>query len=258
MRKKIKKWAIRFTAFALFIAGILLIIVLNPLLTYANKTMHNNYSIYYNKALDPSLTTRLDEATALLKTSELYDNDLKLDICLNDGSFYTAIIKTIRGPAFAWGFYNKVVLQGTMNCSKNYDELNGYKWNLTQLFTHEMIHCLQFHKLGLWRSKPFANIPSWKWEGYAEYIARQNSDQKDLLKNIDRFLKNNKENWAIAFADNTISPREYYAYWILMQYCMNIKKMNYNQVLDNSTKEETIKSEMMKWYIQQTNRISNQ
>ncbi|QLH47729.1 MAG: hypothetical protein HWD58_20245 [Bacteroidota bacterium] len=166
----------------MLITGLLLIIVINPILTYANKTTHNNLTVFHNKTLDPTLLTKLDQATELLKASELYNPDLHLDICLNDGSKYPKLIRAIRGQAFAWGFYNKVVLQGNANYNENYVELNGYKWNLTQLLAHEMTHCLQFDKLGFWKSKPIANIPNWKWEGYAEYVSRQNTDQKDLSK----------------------------------------------------------------------------
>ena len=248
MKRKIKKWTLRLTVTGLFIAGLLLVIILNPILTYANKTIHNNYTIFHNKPIDQTLTIKLDKATELLKASEFYNSKLQLDICLNDGSKYPKLMQIIRGKAFAWGFYDKVVLQGTSNVNGNYIELNGYKWNLTQLLAHEMTHCLQFDKLGLWKSKPLANIPNWKWEGYAEYVSRQNTDQKDLSKNIARLLATDKKNWAIKFADSTIAPREYYDYWTLVQYCMDIKKMNYKQVLADTISEQTVRQEMMRWF----------
>ncbi len=71
----------------------------------------------------------------------------------------------------------------------------------------------------------------WKWEGYAEYIARQNNDQKDLLQNLVRFINTDDTQWAIHFSDSTIAPRQYYGYWLLLQYCMDIKKMTYQQML---------------------------
>jgi len=248
MKRQIKKRTLRLTVTGLLIAGLLLVIILNPIFTYANKTTHNNYTIFHNKPIDQTLTIKLDKATELLKASEFYNSKLQLDICLNDGSKYPKLMQTIRGKAFAWGFYDKVVLQGTSNCNDNYIELNGYKWNLTQLLAHEMTHCLQFDKLGLWKSKPLANIPNWKWEGYAEYVSRQNTDQKDLSKNIARFLATDKKIWAINFTDSTIAPREYYDYWTLVQYCIEIKKMNYRQVLGDTTSEQTVRQEMMRWF----------
>lgn len=251
MKRQLKKWALRLTATALLIAGLLLVIVLNPILTYANKTTHNNYTIFHNKALDPALLTKLDDATMLLKASEFYNPHLRLDICLNDGSKYPKLIRSLRGPAFAWGFYDKVVMQGVTNFKDNYVELNGYKWNLTQLLAHEITHCLQFDKLGFWKSKPIATIPNWKWEGYAEYVSRQDNDQKDLSKNIARFIAADKNEWGINFSDSTIAPREYYDYWILVQYCIDIKKMSYTQLLADTTSEQTVRQEMMSWFNRQ-------
>ena len=248
MKRQIKKWTLRLAATALLIVVLLLLITLNPALTYANKTTHKNFSIYHNKPIDPLLTASIDQAVTLLETSEFYNDNLKIDICLNDGSTYPTIIKAIRGRAFAWGFYDKVVMQGTMNCKANFVELSAYKWNLIQLLAHEVTHCLQFNQLGLLKSKPIADIPNWKWEGYAEYVSRQNINQKDLIKNIDRLQQTDKNLWGVTFEDNTIAPREYYNYWILIQYCLDIKKMNYQQLLTDPTSEKSIKQEMMKWY----------
>lgn len=248
MKRKIKKWTLRLTATVLLIAGLLLIIVLNPILTYANKTTHNNLTVFHNNVLDPTFLTKLGQATELLKASEYYNPKLHLDICLNDGSKYPKLIQALRGRAFAWGFYDKVVMQGNANFQDNYVELNGHKWNLTQLVAHEMTHCLQFDNLGFWKSKPIANIPNWKWEGYAEYISRQNSDQKDLSKNIERLIATDKSNWEIKFADSTIAPREYYDNWTLVQYCIDIKKMTYKQILADTSSEQTVRQEMMSWF----------
>jgi hypothetical protein len=248
MKRQIRKWMLRLTVTAALIAGLLLVLVLNPVLTYANQTKHNNYTVFHNKPLEPALTIRLDEATQLIQASEFHNPELQLDICINDGSKYPKLMGALRGQAFAWGFYDKVVLQGTANYKGNFVELNGYKWNLTQLLAHEMTHCLQFDKLGLWKSKPIASIPNWKWEGYAEYVSRQNNDQKDLSKNIARFIAADKNSWEINFSDGTIAPREYYGYWMLVQYCMDIKKMDYRQLLADKTSEQTVREQMMNWY----------
>lgn len=254
MKRKIIKWILRITITGLVLVGILLVIILQPIVTYASKTNHNNFVIFHNKPLDPLLKAKLDEAVVLLKKSEFYDPSLKFDICLNDGSTYPQIIKILRGQAFGWGFYNKVVLQGVANYESNYVELNGYKWNLTQLLVHELVHCLQFQRLGLWKSKPIADIPDWKWEGYAEYISRQGIEQKDFLKNMIRLTKADRNKWGINFEDSTISPKDYYENWILVQFCIDIKKMNYQQLISDLTSEEALKKEMMLWFNKQDNK----
>jgi len=247
----LRKWILRLIATTIFIAGLLIAIVLNPVFTYAGKARYNKYSIFHNKPFDPTLQTRLSEANALLNKSELYDPALRLQLCLNDGSIYPDLIQRIQGPAFAYGFYDKVVLMGNTDAKANYVELNGFKWNLTQLLAHEMTHCYQFNKRGLLRSRPIARIPTWKWEGYPEYIARQNKDQKDLMTNIQHLLRTEQidnDNW-IYFADSTGTVIPYYKSWLLVKFCIDIKRMSYEQILNDTIHEKTTEQEMMDWYL---------
>lgn len=243
-----KKWIFRLAITALVLIGFLFVIVMNPLLTYAHKTSHQQFTVYHQKSLEPSIMERLENAHRYLERSELYEHPLKLDICLNDGSVYPDLIRAIRGPAFAWGFYDKVVLQGHMHCAENYVELNGYKWNMTQLLAHEMTHCLQFERLGFWHSKPIKNIANWKWEGYAEYISRQGLVPKNLKDRLQQFYESDTTAWAITFEDGTISSREYFRYWTMVQYCLEIKQMSYRQLLADTSGEEVIETEMREWY----------
>lgn len=143
MKLKIQKLVFALAVTVVFIIGVLIIIILNPVLTYASKTKYESFTIYHNQDLDKAIYAELSRAGKLIKASEFYNPKVNLDICLNDGSVYPNILRRIRGRAFAWGFYNKVVLQGNADYKKNFVELNGYRWNLTELFAHEMIHC--FH-----------------------------------------------------------------------------------------------------------------
>jgi hypothetical protein len=254
MKRKIKMWALRLTVTLVFISCLLIALILNPCLTYANKATHNGFTIYYSTTLDSEIYSHLDQAEQLIKSSEIYNSNLKIDICLNDGSVYPSIIKFFLGDAFGYGFYNKVVLNGQLNCADNYVELNGYKWNLTQLLAHEMTHCYQINKFGIFHSKPFADIPNWKWEGFAEYVSRQGLDQKDLLPNIHRYVQSDENLWEITFKDGTVTSRQYFLYWILVKYCLEVKQLSYSQLLNDQRTEESLLTEMLNWYQQQEER----
>jgi hypothetical protein len=246
-----KQWAIRLTCTGLFISGLLLCFILNPTFLYGNKTVYGSFNIYHSQPLDPEFKTILDDATALLQTSELYDRDFRMDICLNDGSCYATLIQALHTPAFGIGFYNKVVIMGDIHVKENYTKIYRFKYNLTQLIAHEALHCLQFHTLGLWKSNPVAGFPDWKWEGYNEYIARRNPDQTDLAKNIARFNAfelTPKNGWGIPYADSTYTAKEYYQWLTLMQYCGDVKKMTFREILQDTTGEDVVRREMMDWY----------
>lgn len=253
MKKQIKKWLLRLGLICLATMLILIGIVLNPGMFYSIKTKHNNCTIFHDKPLPKFWFQYQQQATAIVSKSEVYDSLLHLDICINDGSKYPNIIKNVFGDAYAWGFYNKVVLMCNVNDYDHYAEKNGYKWNLPQLIAHEMVHCYQYNKLGFWRSNPIARIALWKWEGYPEYVARQNRDQKDLKNNIARLLvmrEINDTDW-VQFSDGTGVPVLYYKYWLLVQFCMDVKKMTFAQILEDKTEEEEIRNQMMRWYSDQ-------
>jgi hypothetical protein len=252
MKRKIIKWSIRSLAVVVLLLGFLVVIVLTPSLLYANKTVMANCTVYHNKPFDKALKLRIDDATEILKTSELYDPSIKFDICMNDGSIYPSLLQMFLGQAFALGFTsNKVALCGNVNITENYVEVNGHKWNLTQLLAHEETHGLVYHKVGFWNSNPVANHPKWKWEGYPEYVSRQTAELKDLPKNIEQLkaaTEKDKDEWGIILADSTVSPRAYFNYRLLIQYCLDVKKMSYENLLKDITSEELIRQQMMEWY----------
>ncbi len=258
--KIIFKWTFRFAMTGLILLGFLIGIVLHPSLVYANKTQFGSSTVYHNKPLDKNLKFKIDSSLQILKRSEFYDPSIKFDICMNDGSFYPSLLELFLGKAFALGFTsNKVAICGELNCKENYVEVHGRRWNFLQLLAHEETHCLVFNKLGFWKSNPVANNPIWKWEGYPEYISRIDSSQIDLVKNIDQLneaIKSNQDTWAINFDDNTVSSREYFNYRLLVQYCLEVKKMSFESLLKDTTSEQSIKNDMMDWYNKQKNNMN--
>ena len=90
----------------------------------------------------------------------------------------------------------------------------------------------------------------WKWEGYPEYVARQNRDQKDLNRNIEhlRTAEQTTGETFVYFQDSTRTIIPYYRDWLLVQYCMDIKKMTYDDVLKDTTDAAILRAQMMQWH----------
>jgi hypothetical protein len=250
MKKLIKKWLLRFTLSGLFLLFLLVTFVLYPSLLYANKTSIGNCNIYHNTPIDSMLIIRLNEAGEIVKSSELFDANLKFDICLNDGSRYPSLIKMILDEPIGTTFYNKIVFFGKINVKENYGLEDKNKWNLTQLIAHSQIHCLQFNKLGVWKSNPIANYPTWKWEGFAEYSSRKETISNNLITNIYKLLiiENSTNHSWVEFSDNTGSSLMFYKRRVLVQFCTDIKRMNFEQLLKDTTTEGVVEEQMMSWY----------
>lgn len=246
-----KRWAISaLTSGSLLVLGFI-VLLLNPSILYAHETITSQYTIYHNQPLDPAFMQRLEQAHDLVETSEVFDKALRLEVCLNDGSKYPSLVQTVWGPAFAWGFYNKVVLNGEVNAEANRLTLHTYSWNLASLLAHEMTHCYQFHHLGLWHSNPLAGYPTWKWEGYAEYVARQPKTRQDLQQNIARLQQAQQttpDRWDIQLMDSSSTSREYFNYFVLSEYCLDVKHMTFQQLLHDTTTEKATHQQLIEWY----------
>jgi hypothetical protein len=256
MKKNFKNWIFQLMVTGLFLCGLLVTFILSPILLYANKTALGNYSIYHDKQLSKNFLQRLQQSNIIIESSELYDPNLKIDVCLKDGSAYPGLIRFVMGKDLISSFYNKIIITGdAVNYSDNYIQLEGHKWNLTQMLAHAQVHCLEFNKYGLWHSNPIAKHPVWKWEGYAEYIAKQNTDQVNLQNNIEKLMQieSTANNGWMKFADSTETLISFDEYRLLTQYCIAIKKMTFVEFMKDTTDENTVRQQMINWYNKQRN-----
>lgn len=159
MKKRYKRWMFGLTVTVFVLFALLVTLILSPMLLYANKTKIGNYSIYHNKPLDKSFQKQLEESNIIIKSSELYNASLKIDVCFKDG-YYPKLIKAVMSKDFLSSNYNKIILTSdTVNYADNYIKLDGHKWNLTQMLAHAQVHCLEFNKYRLWQSNPIAKHP---------------------------------------------------------------------------------------------------
>ncbi|MGI4863113.1 MAG: hypothetical protein ACRYFZ_04265 [Janthinobacterium lividum] len=227
-----------------------IILLLNPSLLYAHETITGEFTIYHSQPLDPAFRQRLAQARALVQPSEVFDSTLRLQLCLNDGSQYPRLAQVVWGPAFAWGFYNKVILNGQVNAAANQLTFRQYAWNLTRLLAHEMTHCYQFQHFGLWHSNPLARYPTWKWEGYAEYVARRPGSPAALRQHV-AYLQQAEQRapgqWGLRLPDSTSTSREYFKYLILTEYCLAVKHLTFQQTLRDTTSERTTYQQLLNW-----------
>lgn len=244
--KLFRRWFLRIVLFFLLLLVSLLVLILNPSLLYAHETTIGQFHIYHSKKLSDKFPVILDQAKRSIAHSSYYHPETFYDICLNDGSWYPNIIAIFGAPAFAWGFYDKVVLQGDMIANANRVALNGYQWNLSELLAHELTHCMQFQHLGWRHANPMAGIPEWKWEGYAEYVARR-ADLNTLKKNWLLYTSSNKDSWGISREDGSIIPRAYAHHLLLTQYVMQVEQQSFDFLLRDTRSEEEVEQALFAW-----------
>ncbi len=220
-----------------------------PSFSYGSKTDFEGLTIYHNTPLEEGYENVLRDVMKLVKTSELYDEEFAIELCLDDQSWYPRVINEIRGPAFGFGLANKVILKSKASFIDNKAYGYGQSWQLAELIAHEMIHTFQYNKYGF----ETLSTPFWKQEGYAEVISRAGRSNYDLVSSISLMISEREkvggDHWVwITLEDESGVPSEYLRSKNLIQYMMEVEKSNYDQILEDQRTREEVESFMMDWY----------
>jgi len=256
--KKLFKRVLKITSLTI-LTGILTIaiVILFPQRLFAKKISYKEFTVYSNNKIEDNIKTVLDSSLVLIQRSELYDPAYKYNIILCNNSFYNKIDNKIlgSGPAARARLHN-VIIKVRIDAGGNLAFATFPKScdvNLTYLIAHEMTHCLQANRYGLLKFNPFKHPAFWKLEGYPEYISKQKQlSGKDysLASDIERYLNlasQAKDDWILSEEGGCESPGYYYKGKLMMEYLLDIRHLSYDQVLKDTTSENTIFHEMIKW-----------
>jgi hypothetical protein len=230
-----KKLLIGTSCTILTLLALLFVFILYPNNLFARRTVHKEFTIYADHPTKGDYKAALDKAITLIKTSELYDSKYHYDIFLTQGTFYKDVIFKLFGPGPARSQDNNILLNIPADFEQ--DLLIGPKTkrDLTSTIAHEAIHCLQFHKYG------FRSIPTWKKEGYPEYVARQG--EGDFCTNVRR-LSTLHDTW-MELKPGHFDQLVYFKGRLMIEYLIRCKGMTYDQILDDAIQEDEVYHEMM-------------
>lgn len=241
-----------------------ILLLFNPQWLYANKTQYDFVTVYHNQNLEERTGNIIEEAAKIIKSSELYEEGISIELCLNDDKVYPNLDPLVGGP-IAYARLDKTVIK---NCTVKFNEnvaetqwaINNNelrKFDLTWVLAHEFTHNLQFNaNLGYVIKTTLGKI-NWKLEGHAEYISRQYKNDGKLLEKIKKYNeeKDRKHNGIPVFEleDGTKQSLSYFKYALIVQYLVEEKGMNFYDICeDESTLDESF-SEMIKWSNEQEN-----
>jgi hypothetical protein len=233
-------------------------LILNPQILFAEKVVYKNFNIYSDSQIPNTYKSVIDYAIEVIKTSEIYEPDHQMDIFLCHESFYNDFDTKLLGFAMAKSLHNNILLKVPVDFDKNI--LIGWNSNrnLKKTIAHEAIHFYQMNRYGMMRFSPITHPPSWKGEGYPEYVAYQKdikSDDYDLVDSITKIKEFEKtgEYW-FPTEPGQVDPLVYYKGRVMIEYLIDIKGMTYTEILDESVTEEKVIEEMTAWYEGQKNK----
>jgi len=233
------------------------VFLLNPNLSYANQTKIDNVIIYHNQELEEGTELIIRNALSIIKNADIYDKNLDIQLCLNDDKIYPKLYPFAGGTAYA--FLNKTVIFASKpNFKNNYTEFSWEvnnnevrKWNLTSLLAHEFMHNLQHNHNSSYYIKSTLGNLNWKFEGHAEYIAREFKNDNRLKYKIGTYLiEETKEHVGIPVfqLDNgTIQSLSYFKYALVIQYLMEIKELDFDKICELELPLDYLYKEMINW-----------
>ena len=177
------------------LAGLVILytaILLFPQMLFSNKFDHSNFTVYYHAAtIDSSqISSILDKSSALLSTSELYNpkKEQKIFLCNSFGEFTFFALRSRNAFAVNYPLAQNIFLSKS-SILENTIIRNGPENNvrtMSGIIAHETMHSALEDELGLLKYKL---LPTWKNEGYADYVAKESSFDEKL--GFNQFCENN-------------------------------------------------------------------
>jgi hypothetical protein len=235
------------TVFVLFSGLVTIMLFPQPL--FAHKLEYKKFNVYSDQAVGKNIEGILNDAYNLVEQSELQDKNYQYDIFFSLDNIYNRIEDLQgKGPA-ARATAGNIVFKVKVDIDNNKAFGLRSTMNLTELLAHEMIHCLQANKLGLWNMNQLNHPAYWKLEGYPEYISRQAKlkDKNYSLSNeIKRFieLESKSIDGFVEVSEEHFVPSIYYKGRLMVEYLMDIKGMTYAEILKDDRTEDQVFQEM--------------
>lgn len=235
-----------------------IVLLINPSLSYAHETQIDQLTVFHNNELEQEVELILKNALEIIETSEIYDHTLNIQLCLNDDKMYPNLHPIPGGAAYS--FLNKTVIYASkpnfeQNTSDFRWEINNNelrKFNLTTLLAHEFVHNLQHNFNPKYYILNSFGTLNWKFEGHADYIAREYKNDGRLKDKIEFYLmEETKEHVGIPvfkLTDGTIQNLSYFKFALVIQYLIEVKNLTYQEICNLESNIERPYSEMIDWF----------
>ena len=150
-----------------------LVLLMFPQALFAYSTERGKFHVYAREPLSENIVQVLDKAEEKLKSSPIYDANVRRDIYLTGSHGMYALLshKAYRSFANSVPFINNIFINKT-DVAADHVILNRELDNtrsLNGVIAHETVHLFIRKRYG---SMTASLMPTWKNEGYCEYIAR--------------------------------------------------------------------------------------
>lgn len=170
IRRRVGRWGL--TALAVAYAALAAF----PGLLFAYHARHGTFQVASDEPIGPGIARVLDRASALLARSPWYDPTAPHRLFLANGAARRRFLSPMGAGAFGSTFLvrrNSILNRSDIAADvvRN-DAPRHNRRTLSGVIAHERTHAMLMDRLGV---VAYCRLPSWKNEGYCDYIADESS-----------------------------------------------------------------------------------
>ena len=210
---------------ALSLAGAYILLLCFPQVLFAHEITYKSFTVYSRTPLDGNIYVVLDRAESRLAASPIYSGQVKPKLFLvNSSRSYAALSLYLGSNSFGKGYAALPTENYFLNTHDLARDLvfrdapaNNVR-SLSGVIAHELTHLLIRNRYGYWRNLA---IPSWKKEGYAEYVAGGSTLSYD----------DGVKMWKARPHDAT--GYQYFKYYMLVKYLLEHEKVSVDDLFSS-------------------------
>ena len=206
-----------------------LVLLAYPQALFAYSTEHGAFKVYSRVPLEPEIDRLLDVAETKLKTSPIYDAEMPRRVYLTNSHGLYAFLgpKAYNSFAHSLPFFDNIVINRTdvpadlIYIRRSFSNSRS----LSGVIAHETTHLLIRKRYGTLSA---SLMPTWKNEGYCEYVAGESTIPLD--EGIRRWRENPQDD----------SVYRYTKYHLMVKYLLENEKVSVEELFTKSFDEKEV------------------
>ena len=206
-----------------------ILLITFPQALFAYSADHGKFRVYSREPMGPEIENILDAAEERLRTSPIYDGEDRRDIYLTGSFGMYAFLSHTAYDAFANSvpFIGNVFISKTDVAADRVFIRRSYSnsRSLSGVVAHETAHLFIRKRYGTVRS---IFLPTWKVEGYCEYVAG------DSTIPLDEGIRR----WRESPADDT--GFRYTKYHLMVKHLLENEKLSVEEMFDRDLDEKAV------------------
>jgi hypothetical protein len=247
------KWILRGVVFLLVLAALDVAVLAFPHPLFEHKQRFDGFTVYSDLPIPDHYGEVIEDARARIEAMDYVRPDANYDVFICDEPWRYSLFAfltrrtsnslAIGLSAFDHIFVNNLKVQRF--AAQNYGGIrhSRYEGNTAEVIAHEIAHFKMLKQLGVWTA---LNLPLWKSEGMAEYLANlaatRADESYDFTERVDLLM--NIEFWG---SEHSFA-RQMFESHLLIEFLAEEQGLSLNDLANPKVTDDLARDQMLAWY----------